>query len=131
MSARHLMRREATFIEPDLSVEDAWQLTATQGAPAYLVGTRERLLGSITRGQLDDLRTAGRAGEPLHVVVTDAFVHAHPDHPLDVVLERLAESDGVLPVVSRTEVRRVEGIITRDSILDMGFERRRRRTSIP
>jgi CIC family chloride channel protein len=108
MSARHLMRREATFIEPDLSVEDAWQLTATQGAPAYLVGTRERLLGSITRGQLDDLRTAGRAGEPLHVVVTDAFVHAHPDHPLDVVLERLAESDGVLPVVSRTEVRRVE-----------------------
>ena len=50
-------------------------------------------------------------------VVPDTFVHAHPDHPLDVVLDRLLESGGVLPVVSRTAAMRVEGVITRDSML--------------
>ena len=129
-AARHVMRSEATFIAPDLSVEEAWQWTASRDAPAYLVGTRERLLGSITRGQLEDLRTTGRASDPLHAVVDDAFVHAHPDHPLDVVLERLAEGHGILPVVSRTEARRVEGVITGDSILNVGSELRRRRASI-
>ena len=28
------------------------------------------------------------------------FVHAHPDHSLDVVLNRLATSDCILPVVT-------------------------------
>ena len=56
-------------------------------------------------------------------------MHAHPDHPIDVVLERLAESGGLLPVVSRTEASRVEGVITRDSILSVGGGLRRRRAS--
>jgi CIC family chloride channel protein len=44
-------------------------------------------------------------------------VHVHPDHPLDVILERLAQSEGELPVISRADARRVEGVITADSIL--------------
>jgi CBS domain-containing protein len=49
--------------------------------------------------------------------VDGAFVHAHPDHPIDVVLERLWQSGGLLPVVSRSEVRRVQGVITPSSLL--------------
>ncbi len=128
-SARHLMRTEVNFVAPDLSVDDAWQWAATHDAPAYLVGTRENLLGSVTPAQLETWRSAGRGGDPMHAVVTDGFVHAHPDHPLDVVLERLSESEGVLPVVSRSEARRVEGVITPDSILKRGTELRRRRAS--
>jgi CIC family chloride channel protein len=126
-SARHVMQTEVGFIAPELSVDDAWQQTAAQDASAYLVGTADRLLGSVTRAQLEEWRAAGRGGDPLRAVVTDdRFVHAHPDHSLDVVLERLAESDGILPVVSRTEASRVEGVITGDTILNLGKIRRRR-----
>jgi CIC family chloride channel protein len=43
-------------------------------------------------------------------------VHVHPDHPLEIVLERLTGTDGVLHVVSRTDSRLVEGVITWDTI---------------
>ena len=42
----------------------------------------------------------------------------HPDHPLDIVIERLAQTQGTLPVVDRRDTGRVLGIITRDSLLD-------------
>lgn len=43
-------------------------------------------------------------------------VHAHPDHPLDLVLERLAQIDGALPIVSREQVGRLEGVITLEDV---------------
>jgi CBS domain-containing protein len=116
-SARHVMRTDVTFLDADRSVEDAWRAAGAEGAPAFLVGSRDRLLGTITRAQLEAWRSAGKADEPLRSVIDGSFVHAHPDHPLDVVLERLAESDGLLPVVSRTGVQRVEGVITGDTLL--------------
>ena len=86
-------------------------------ADVYLVGTRDRLVGIVTREQLEEWHASERAGDPLASLIEPSFVHAHPDHPIDVVLDRLSESGGVLPVVSRTEARRVEGVVTRDSIL--------------
>jgi CIC family chloride channel protein len=127
--ARHVMRTDMTFIAPDLSVDGALHWAADHEAPAYLVGTHARLLGVVTRPQLEQLREMGRAADRLDGLAPDEFAHAHPDHPIEVVLERLAESHGILPVVSRTEVRRVEGVITGDSILGIGRERRRRGAS--
>jgi CIC family chloride channel protein len=124
--ARDVMRTDMTFIAPDLSIAEALRWATDHAAPAYLIGTPERLLGVVTRPQLEKLREMGRAADRLDGLALEAFAHAHPDHPIEVVLERLAESDGILPVVSRTEVRRVEGVITGDSILGNGRERRRR-----
>ena len=124
-TARHVMRTDVPFMSPDLSVEHAWQWAAEHDAPVYLVGTRERLEGSVTRQQLKEWSESGRAGDPIASLVDDAFVHVHPDHPIDVVLERLSQSGGLLPVVSRTEARRVEGVITPDSLLLLPFDDRR------
>jgi CBS domain-containing protein len=121
------MRTDVPFISPDMSVEQAWRWAVEHGAPAYLIGTRDRLVGIVTREQLEELNASGRASDPVSSVVADSFVHAHPDHPIDVVLERLSESGGLLPVVSRTEAGRVEGVITRDSILNIGGHPTRRR----
>ena len=128
-SARHVMQTGVSYVDPDLSVDAAWQWASAHDAPAYLVGTPDRLLGIVNRAQLEAARAAGHAADPVRTVVTDAFVHAHPDHPIDVVLERLAESQGLLPVVSRAEAGRVEGVITADSILSVGGGLRRRRAS--
>jgi CBS domain-containing protein len=95
----------------------------------FLVGARDRLEGSVTRQQLEDSFASGRRDDRVSSLVDPSFVHAHPDHPLDVVLDRLAQSGGVLPVVSRSEVRRVEGVITPDTILALDEHRPRRRQS--
>jgi CIC family chloride channel protein len=116
-TARHVMRTDVSFLAPDLTVEQAWHWTVEHDVPISLVGTRDRLEGSVTRQQLDAWRAAGKAGDPIASLVGESFVHAHPDHPIDVVLERLSQSGGVLPVVSRTEARRVEGVVTPQSLL--------------
>ena len=117
-TARHVMRTDVSFLAPDMPVAEACRWSAAQDAPTYLVGARDRLVGAVTRDQLEAWSAAGKASDPLSDVVSGAFVHAHPDHPIDVVLDRLLESGGFLPIVSRTEARRVEGVVTRDSLLD-------------
>jgi CBS domain-containing protein len=77
------------------------------------------VLGVVTREQLEHWRNSEHARQPIGSLVDQDFVHVHPDHPLDVVLDRLSETLGVLPVVSRTDVRRVEGVVTADSLLTM------------
>jgi CIC family chloride channel protein len=116
-TARHVMGADVPFLSPEASVEDAWHWAQEHEADVYLVGARDRLAGLVTRQQLGDWRVSGRARDPIGSLIEPTFVHAHPDHSIDVVLDRLPESGGVLPIVSRTEVRRVEGVVTRDSIL--------------
>jgi CIC family chloride channel protein len=117
-TAGQVMSTDVRFLPPDMSVAHAWRGVQERDDAAYLVGTRDRLLGTLTRDQLEDLQATERASDPISSVVDEAFVHAHPDHPIDVVLDRLSESGGVLPVVSRTQARRVEGVITHDSLLN-------------
>ena len=57
------------------------------------------------------------ASAAVSVLLTRDFAHVHPDHPLEVVLERLGKSPGHLPVVSRNDVNRVQGIITPQTIM--------------
>ncbi len=111
------MRPEVTFIPPTASVEEAWRLASAQNAPVYLVGTADGLIGTVTRERLSDLIKSGQSAVAVAKVTEEAPPHVHPDHPLDVVLERFAQTAGVLPVVSRSAVHRVEGVITLDSII--------------
>ncbi|MEN6532966.1 MAG: tetratricopeptide repeat protein, partial [Bryobacteraceae bacterium] len=47
------------------------------------------------------------------------FPHVHPDHPLDTALQRMAEHRlKVLPVVRRTNLREVLGVVSLDDILN-------------
>ena len=87
-TARHMMIPDVSFIPPDASIEQAWQMTSEQRAQGYLVGTRDRLVGSLSHQQLDASRRAGHGSEPVASIVDTAFVHAHADHPIDVVLQR-------------------------------------------
>jgi CBS domain-containing protein len=110
-----------------MSVEEAWEAGRKDGRPAYLVGTPERLCGVTTLERLERAREAGRQGEAVVSTADETFPHVHPDHSLDVVLERFAESPGLLPVVSRAAANRVEGIITIEDITRLAKRRRVRR----
>jgi CIC family chloride channel protein len=126
-TARDVMGTDVSFLAPDLSVDRAWQWAVDHDAPAYLVGRGNLLDGVVTRDDLESRRRAGGGGDPVVSFADASFVHAHPDHPLDVVLARLARSGGLLPIVSRTDARRVEGIVTAASVLPLDARRSRTR----
>jgi CIC family chloride channel protein len=122
-TARHVMRSATSFIPPHVSLHEAWHQMRERDEPAYLVGTTDHLLGVVTREQIERSHESENAQAPIASVVDRDFVHVHPDHPLDVVLDRLSETDGLLPVVSRTDVTRVEGVVTADSIVGIRTNR--------
>ena len=115
-TARDVMTTGAPLRASDRSVDATWEAVRAEGLPACLVGTPDVMLGVVTLDQLADARASGRGGDTVESVLDETFVHVHPDHSLDVVLKRLAESAGLLPVVSRTAPRRAEGVITIDEI---------------
>jgi CBS domain-containing protein len=112
----------AAVIPPDLTIAGAWQRAQADEQPVYLVGAPPRLVGTVLRSDLDSLHLTDQADAPVATIAQESFVHAHPDHTIDIVLERLEESGGLLPVVSRTDAHRLEGVITPESLT-----RRRRR----
>jgi CIC family chloride channel protein len=116
-TAGDVLQTNVGFIPPESTVRAAWDLAKSGGAPAYLVGTRDCFLGSVPHGRLEDAVHSERVSEPVASLVEPRFVHVHPDHPIDLVLERFAQSGGVLPVVSRANVHRLEGVVTIDSLL--------------
>jgi CIC family chloride channel protein len=115
-TAGEVMGSGALFIPADSPVEDALQTARAKGKPAYLVGTHDNLLGIVTPERLAEAVGSGRGSEPVLSILDETLIHAHPDHPLEVVLQRLAQSGGLLPIVSRERTRTLEGIVTIDDI---------------
>jgi hypothetical protein len=62
-------------------------------------------------------RFSSECQPPISTLVIKDHAHVHPDHPLELVLERLGKNPGILPVVSRSEVRHVEGVITPETMI--------------
>ena len=101
-----------------MSLEEVQRTLAASQQPV-LVGSREALAGVVWPARLVDAMTAGRAGDPVVSLVAEELLHVHPDHSMEVVLERLAQSEGLLPVVSRARGRWVEGVVTLDHVMQV------------
>jgi chloride channel protein, CIC family len=115
--ARDIMTQEFTMISPETSIQQAAMITAKSDAQSFLVGSDGIYSGLLTRDQLERALKSGDAEAPIRTIVRDSFAHTHPDHRLEIVLERLAKNPGLLPVVSRTQVNRVEGVITPQTLV--------------
>jgi CIC family chloride channel protein len=122
-TAADVMGSEVSLILPETTVQDTWDVSRRDGAPAFLIGTRERLVGMVSAQQLAAAVESGRLSDPVGSLLDDEIVHAHPDHPSETVLERLAQTGGILPIVSRDDTQRVLGVVTFPHI--MQFMRKR------
>jgi CIC family chloride channel protein len=115
--ARDIMTSQFTLLPPVALVEDAAKVAAEDGAKCFLVGENGLYSGLVTRDRIEQALQSGEAAAPISNLAIKDHVHVHPDHPLEVVLERLGKSPGILPVVSRSEVRHVEGVITPQTVI--------------
>jgi CIC family chloride channel protein len=126
-TAADVMDSAVNVVSPDETVQQVWETSGRHGTPAFLVGTPEQLLGIVSAQQLAAAMESGRPSEPIGTLLGAEMVHAHLDHPSETVLERLAQSAGVLPIVSRDDAQRVLGVVTFPQI--MRFMRTRRAAS--
>lgn len=111
------MHSAALLLSPDLTIEQAWKMVAAESARRYLVGADHHVVGTLDFDDLDAARARGDGEQTLWTVVDHDFVHAHPDQPIDVVVDRLAQSEGILPIVSRADAHQLEGVVTLDGLL--------------
>ena len=94
----------------------------------------------ISRAKLEQAVQAGLGEKPLAEILPDHshqapltalnFPHVHDDHPLDMVLRRMADTGlNVLPVVSRSNLRGMKGIVSLKDVLNAyGLGEQPRRT---
>jgi CIC family chloride channel protein len=116
-TAARVMQTDVSLLSPDLTIEQAWHLAMQNGMPMYLVGADRHIVGALSLEALDKAQQSGLGGQTVWSILDPAFVHAHADHPIDVVVERLAESHGLLPIVSRRDAHHLEGVVTIDGLL--------------
>jgi CBS domain-containing protein len=85
-----------------------------------LVADEHGLLGVVSRALLERGIAAGASGKSLGEFVERGLSpHVHADHSLALALERMGATGlDVLPVVSRANVREVEGIVTLADVLE-------------
>jgi CIC family chloride channel protein len=125
-TAAQMMSAEFAMIPAATTVDRALAMASDRAPLVFL--TNDRRIGSIGRARLAEVAAAGKGSDLVGSLIDPASVHAHPDHPVDVVLTRLAESGGVLPVISRADGSHVEGVITIDRVMS-GIARQSRGVS--
>jgi CBS domain-containing protein len=111
-TAQMVMSPVGTIVPEDASIDAASEVSRAGGGRPLLVGSVDALAGVVALEVLETASRDGRGRDPVSTLVESPFVHAHPDHPIAVVLQRFGESPGLLPIVSRGQVRRIEGVVT-------------------
>jgi chloride channel protein, CIC family len=123
-SARDIMSTVPQLMAADRPIESVRHEIEAGGEHPWLVGTPDNLVGLLRPERVKEAMHAARGSEAIEAVTDASFDHVHPDHPIDVVLARLANNDGVLPVISRENTRHIEGVITRDDVMRVLGRRR-------
>lgn len=115
------MRPATEVLSAEMSVQEAIEKTKQSAAAAWVVCDERGVRGVLSRKMLEEAARQGGAGKHLmELITTVEFVHVHPDHSLAVALERLGASRlDILPVVSRANVRQLEGIVTLQGVLGL------------
>jgi CIC family chloride channel protein len=127
------MRPADETLLPKTSVADALSQRAASTLDAWPVLDGKELQGMVERRELERALRAGRGDQALVSFLKerpaprgpDALPHVHPDHGLTLALERMgALRRTVLPVVSRSNIRHLLGVVTLEDVLEAyGVER--------
>jgi len=72
----------------------------------------------VTLGKLEEIKNPSSTRLNQVVNPEDRFPYVYPDHPLSLALERMGSAGtDTLPVVSRANRRRIQGVITMADVL--------------
>lgn len=108
-----VMQSTATLFPADMDVATARHRLAEMGRNVWLVGELNWLYGLVTLQNLEEIKNPSSTRLNQVVNPEDRFPYVYPDHPLSLALERMGNAGtDTLPVVSRANRRRVQGVVT-------------------
>src|SRR5579859_2957977 len=117
---RFAMREPDLVLAANWKVNDALEKVRASNVRAWPVSDERGLLGVL---RLTDLEAGIQdSGEKKleHLLGDDEFPHLHADHSLSAALDRMGAAGlDVLPVVSRANVRELQGIVTLQDVLSL------------
>ena len=114
-----VLRVATDSLPVDITVQEALQRVRTSKFRTWLITDQRGVVGLISLSTLE--RTAAEDGTKKLSAIVDAqiFPHVHSDQGLDLALDRMGSNHvEILPVVSRADVHKLEGIVTLRDVLD-------------
>jgi CIC family chloride channel protein len=107
----------ALVLESRLSVEQAFERTRESNSANLLVRLDPSGWMSVNRGTLQRMVQEGKGDMTLgSVMLARPLPYLHPDLPLEAAL-RFINQFPMIPVVSRADLTKLEGIVTREKVL--------------
>jgi CIC family chloride channel protein len=124
-----VMRPASEVLASEITVGEALRQVRASGLRSWLVveeqggdqrgGSRRGVIGVVKLSTLEQEAGEDSSRKVGELVQEHTFPHVHSDQGLDLALERMgANQIEVLPVVSRADVHRLEGIVTLRDVLD-------------
>ncbi len=114
-----VMHAATESLPSEITVEQALERVRSSEFRTWLVTDRRGVIGVINLPTLEREQAEGAAKHLDELVRGLVFPHVHPDQGLDLALERMgANQIEVLPVVSRADVHKLEGVVTLQDVLD-------------
>lgn len=113
-----VMQSTAALFPADMDVATARQRLAEMGRNVWLVGESNSLYGIVTLQRLQEVKNPSSTLLNQVVNPEDRFPYVYLDHPLSLALEKMGSAaTDTLPVVSRANRRRVQGVINMADVL--------------
>jgi CIC family chloride channel protein len=114
-----VMRTADQLLPAEITVQEARERVRSSDLGTWLVTDSRGVIGVITLSQLEQELAEGANKKLSELVDPLAFPHIHPDHGLDLALERMGMNQvEILPVVGRANVHELKGIVTLRDVLD-------------
>jgi CIC family chloride channel protein len=114
-----IMRAAGESLPSEITVEQALERVRSSESRTWLVTDRRGVVGVVNLPTLEREQVEGAARHLEELVGGSVFPHVHADQGLDLALERMGSNQiDVLPVTSRADVHKLEGIVTLRDVLD-------------
>jgi len=116
---KRVMRTATALLPAEITVQDALERVRSSEFRTWLVVDRRGVIGVVNLSNLERERAEGADKKLGALVGVIAFPHVHSDQGLDLALERMGTNQiEILPVVSREDVHKLEGVVTLRDVLD-------------
>lgn len=110
--------RPVALLDAEEPLERAWQQLNETSPEVLLVRLNPTGWSSVTRDELETMIKEGKGNLTLvSVLASRQIPYVHPDHPLEVAL-RHVDRWPLVPVVSRADFRKLEGVISQQDVLE-------------
>jgi chloride channel protein, CIC family len=115
-----VMHQNAEMLSADMLASEALQRAQSGKLRGFLVADEGNLMGVLSRAALETAVASNGTEKKLRDLIGSLeFPHVHTDHPLHIALERMSQAHlDLLPVVSRADVHKLEGVVTLHDVLD-------------